>query len=138
MKWSIIFVLYLYFKFVYKGSAYSVAAKRIRGELKLDARFSEAKKQIKKSCVNGLIAFSLDWIVLEKIKTDSYIVTDNPDALYDAGKKILLDLLKTKVRNAALSSRDPMVIWHIASLTTPAILPRVLSFGFTSTLLFLS
>ena len=125
------------FTFKYEDSTYSVAAKRISSELKLNARFSEAKKQIKKSGINGFIAFSLDRIVWEKIKTDSYIVTNNPDTLYDAGKTILHDLLKTKVGKAALTNRDPIVIGHIASLMIPAILPRLVSLGFSSTLLFI-
>jgi hypothetical protein len=46
-------------------------------------------------------------------------------------------LLRTKIRKAAWDNRDPFVVGHIASLTIPAILPRLLSFGFSSTQLFI-
>ena len=123
--------------FEYKNSSYSVAAKRINSESKIHARFSKAKKQIKNSGVNGFIAFSIDRIVWDKIKTDSYIVSGYPDTLYNAGQTILHDLLQTKIRKAAWDDRDPFVVGHIASLTVPAILPKLLSFGFSSTQLFI-
>jgi len=125
------------FCFKYAGSTYSVAAKRINSEKKIKSRFSEAKKQIEKSGIMGFIAVSLDRIVWNKIRKDPYVVTDNPDSLYKAGYAILNDLLRTKIKDAALENTGPMVIGLIPSLVIPAILPSSLSFGFTSTKLFL-
>jgi len=125
------------FTFKYEDSTYSVAAKRINSERKVHARFSKAKKQIKKSGINGFIAVSLDRIVWDRLKTDAYIVTGNPDMLCEAGKTVLDELLETKVKKAALNNRDPMIVGHIASLTIPAILPQTLSLGFSSIQLFI-
>lgn len=125
------------FLFKYEEVTYSVAAKRINSEQKIHTRFSKAKKQIKKSGINGFIAFSLDRIVWDKMKKDPYIITNNPDTLYNAGQTILHDLLKTKVKKAAWANRDPLIVGHIASLTIPAILPRGISFGFSSNQLFI-
>ncbi len=125
------------FLFKYENVTYSVAAKRINSERKIHTRFSRAKEQIKKSGVKGFIAFSLDRIVWDKMKKDSYIITNNPETLYDAGQTVLHDLLKTKVKKAAWANRDPFVLGHIASLTIPAILPKSMSFGFSSNQLFI-
>lgn len=125
------------FTFKYKNATYAVAAKRINSENKIHARFSKARKQINKSGINGFIAFSLDRIVWDKINMDAYIISNNPDTLYTAGQTILCNLLQTKVRRAAWDNRDPLVVGHIASLTIPAIIPKLLSFGFASTQLFI-
>ena len=125
------------FLFKYENVTYSVAVKRINSERKIHTRFSKAKEQIKKSGIKGFIAFSLDRIVWDKMKKDSYIITNNPDTLYDAGQTVLHDLLKTKVKKAAWANRDPFVLGHIASLTIPAILPKSMSFGFSSNQLFI-
>jgi hypothetical protein len=115
------------FTFRCEKVTYSVAAKRINSEQKIHARFSKAKSQIKKSGINGFIAFSLDRVVWDKVRNDPYIITSNPDALYNAGQSTLHDLLKTKIKKAAWANRDPLVVGHIASLTIPAILPRLIS-----------
>ena len=108
------------FIFKYEGVTYAVAAKRINSEQKIHARFSSARKQIQKSGVKSFIAFSLDRIVWNKVKKDSYILAGRPDTLYEAGKTILNDLLRTKVKKAAWENRDPLIVGHIASLTIPA------------------
>ena len=125
------------FIFKYETATYAVAAKRINSEQKLHARFSSAKKQLKKGSINGFIAFSLDRIVWNKIKQDAYIVAGKPDTLYEAGRKILHDLLRSKVKKAAWENRDPLIVGHIASLTIPAILPKLLSLGVSSTQFFI-
>jgi len=125
------------FSFKYEDVIYSVAAKRINSEQKISTRFSKAKKQIRKRGIKGFIAFSLDRIIWDKMKNDTYILTNNPDSLYDAGQTVLHDLLKTKVKKAAWANRDPYVLGHIASLTIPAILPKRISFGFSSNQLFI-
>jgi hypothetical protein len=125
------------FTFKFEEVTYSIAAKRINSEKKIHARFSKAKKQIKTSGINGFIAFSLDRVVWDRMRKDAYIITDNPDALYEAGQTILHNMLKTKFKKAAWANRDPLVVGHIASLTIPAILPRIISFGFSSNQLFI-
>lgn len=125
------------FTFKFEEVIYSVAAKRINSEQKIHARFSKAKKQIKTSGIKGFIAFSLDRIVWNKMRYDAYIITDNPDTLYEAGQTTLHNLLKTKIKKAAWSNRDSLVVGHIASLTIPAILPKKNSFGFSSNQLFI-
>jgi hypothetical protein len=125
------------FIFKYEDVTYAVAAKRISSEQKIHARFSKAKKQLIKGNVSGFIAFSLDRIVWNKVKRDAYIVADKPDTLYEAGKTILMDLLRTKVKKAAWENRDPLIVGHIASLTIPAVLPKLLSIGVSSTQLFI-
>lgn len=128
------------FKFEYKGTIYSVAAKRISSESKIQARFSKAKKQIIASGVAGFIAFSIDRIVWDNMKDDCYIITNNPDALYEAGQSTLHQLLKSKIKEAAWKNRDPLVVGHIASFAVPAIVKtpgKIFSLGISSNQLFI-
>lgn len=128
------------FKFEYKGKIYSVAAKRISSENKIQARFSKAKQQIIASGVAGFIAFSIDRIVWDNMKDDSYIITNNPDTLYEAGQSTLHQLLKTKIKAAAWKNRDPLILGHIASLAVPAIVKtrgNIYSLGLSSNQLFI-
>jgi len=126
------------FRFQHKGYTYAVAAKRINSKGKIHSNLSKGRKQIQKSGIHGFIAFSLDRIIWDEMGMDSYVVAGNPDALYSAGQTTLHRLLKTKVRKAAWDNRDPMVVGHIASLAMPAIIPRLRSFGISSTQLFIA
>ncbi len=126
------------FAFEFKGNIYAVAAKRINSISKLGTRLSEAKDQILKSGHAGFIAFSLDRIVWNKTKADAYIIAKDPDILYSAGKEVLEELLKTRVKNAAMKTMHPKIVGHIASLTVPSLIPERSSFGVSSTRLFIS
>jgi len=128
------------FKFEYKGTIYSVAAKRISSESKIHARFSKAKKQILASNIPGFIAFSVDRIVWDDLADDCYIITNNPDALYEAGQSTLHRLLKNKIKKAAWENRDPLVVGHIASFSIPALIKKQgerISLGISSNQLFI-
>ncbi|MBM9514702.1 hypothetical protein [Desulfogranum marinum] len=128
------------FKFEYKGTIYSVAAKRISSESKIQTRFSKAKKQIKKCGIPGFIAFSIDRIVWDNMNDDCYIVTNDPDSLYKAGQSTLHQLLKSKIKEAAWKHRDPLVVGHIASFAVPALVKKqgeMFSLGICSNQLFI-
>ena len=66
-----------------------------------------------------------------------YVYASHPDNLYEASETVIGKVLKHKVSNVVSSAKSSLVIGYIASLTFPAIIPRLRSIAFGQTIVFI-
>jgi len=115
-------------RFDYEGQTYCVAAKRVSVLSQIETRISEGRKQVAKAGIPGFIALGLEQVIRRK---SNIVVAAHPDALWEPAETLGNQLLEEVLRPAVLKNFDPMVVGYFVSMSIPAILPHLMSVGFS-------
>lgn len=115
------------FTFNYMGVKYSVAAKRLTSNSKINKRIKEAEKQILKYSYDGFIALSLDRLLDIK---NPLIITMDHEVLNEATKDLLFNIIKNNFSQACFANRSDKIKGIILTLGIPSFTPGEMAFGY--------
>lgn len=106
-------------KFEHDGIYYGIAAKRISSARQIEKRIKEARLQLSKAGLRGLIALSVDRLIPGDVPR---VVARSEQALDKAGASLIQSILRDHGRTIAPLLCHPNIVGLIVNLVVPGVM----------------